>query len=293
MELLSEKSFDFLIENFNSSLNNKNQYANEIIKKAKKERNQEMLIVGFDLKSTTFNNEQKLIYLDSIINLTKNKSNKYQPSSSYLGKGIFYYNIRDFKSALNNFIKAREFALKHENQVFIFKSNYNIGILKNRLGDNIGALSLLKKNLKKTSELPFVDNHEMFNSIFALATVYNEINVLDSATYYNNYGYKKSIQLKSQKFENYFRLNEGVNLFHKKKYISALDSLKKTIPILKNVNDKPNLAVAYFYKAKVFFEIEREDDAILNLKKVDTIFRETNDLHPKIRETYEILQKSR
>ena len=57
--------------------------------------------------------EKKLMYADSSIATAKKTLNNDLISRSYLGKGIiYYYNLKKYKSALDEYLKAYEYSKK-------------------------------------------------------------------------------------------------------------------------------------------------------------------------------------
>lgn len=78
---------------------------NDFIKKAKKEKNNEQLVLGYeDGVYYSASSEKKLMYADSSIATAKKTLNNDLISRSYLGKGIiYYYNLKKYKSALDEY----------------------------------------------------------------------------------------------------------------------------------------------------------------------------------------------
>jgi AraC-like DNA-binding protein len=288
---LKDKSFDYLFDRYDSSLeiNEQDNYANTIVAKAKLEKDTIKLVAGYHFKSLVSENNNVIVYQDSIISLLKNNSNEYQPAVAYLYKASYYYNLYDYKKMLDNVIEANTLAIKHNNESLILNCEFYVGILLNRIGSYNEALELFRLNYEYWKKDIPNKSETFLSSAFALGIIYVDLKQLDSASYYNNYGYQKSVEFKNAKYENYFRLNEGISQFYQKNFSTALDSLQKSIPKLIEIQDKPNLAIAYFYLAKANKEFDNSNEVIINLKKVDSLFRIYNDLHPKIRESYEIL----
>jgi len=88
---------------------------------------------------------------------------------------------------------------------------------------------------------------------------------------------------------NLFVLNEGINLYHKKEYSAAIDSIQKTILHFQSEKNDSKLSYAYFYLGKTYLETQHTEKGIDYLKKVDTIFSKINYLFPETRATYELL----
>src|SRR5690606_24281023 len=91
------------------------------------------------------------------------------------------------------------------------------------------------------------------------------------------------------KMKHYFILNEGANEYFKKNYHAAIDSITKALPVIEKAEDLPNMAYSYFYLGKSYIGLGKIEKAILYLKEVDTIFQKISDIHPEMREGYEIL----
>ena len=289
---LLQKSKDDLIMSFKETPNfsKKEIYTKTLIEKAKMEKDTLYLVTGYHIATTLYKNEKKLMYCDSIISLTKNSNNIQYPAIAYLIKGSLYFDKRNFKKALDNYINSNLYAKKNYNGNIVFQSNYAIGILKDRIGESEEAIKLHRDNFAYVKKnIQNVNNADYLNSIFALANTFNDLKLLDSATFYNKYGIQASIRLKNQRKYNHFVLNTAITNYYKKNYYRVLDSIKKSIPYFEKIDDKPNMSIGYYYIGKTYFQIDKEEDAIPYFKKIDTIFRENRDVLPRIRESYEIL----
>lgn len=284
---LENKTYKDLYDGYyySSDKKTKNIYTNAFLLKSKKEKNIDNILEGYYMKTYIYEDERKLMLADSIISLSKNNSNKFFPALAYYTKAKFYYKKRDFKRAMDNGLESLFYSEKFENKHNIATSNLFIGVLKSRMGENQNAINILKKNYYYMIKNNIKSN--ILPTIFALSTAYQEDKKLDSASLYNNLGYTKS--LKNDIFKNYFRLNEGVVSYYRNQYSIALDSIDRCISTLQRIDDKPNLAISYFYKTKIYKLNNEGDKMIKYLKKVDTIFKTNQDLHPKIRDTYSML----
>lgn len=291
---LKTKSFEYLFSKYDSTIENNSQslYASAIINKAKIENDTMRLTAGYSFKSLIYKDEIHLTYLDSIINLTKDNSNKNQPAIAYLSKGLFYFNKRAFNKALENIFEARKFSMIHANKNLELECNQYIATLKTRLGNSEEALLIFKENLRhyqQTNSRNKRLNILKLNTIYSIAIAYNDLRQFDSTSYYNKLGTIKAFEFNNSRYENFFRFNQGINLYKKGNYNEALDSLNRSIPTLKETDDKASLAMAYFYTAKVYDKQVNSKETIAYFQKVDSIFRINNDIHPNLRETYEKL----
>ncbi|NER11828.1 helix-turn-helix domain-containing protein [Leptobacterium flavescens] len=290
LDSLKTKSVDYLFEKYENSneLHKKEIYIDAIIENSRRKGDTRYLRTGYYLKSYIYEDDRVLKYSDSVIQLTKDNPDKYYPAASYINKGIHYYNIRAFQKALDNIIIAQNYAKDYYNPSFLFKTNYHIGILKTRMGEYEEALELLRENYQYSKENP-VPNADELEAIFSIAILYNELKILDSAAYYNRLGSAKSKEYLNEIKINHFKLNQGITDFYLEKHTKALDSIGQVIPKLIEFDDKPNLAVAYFYMSLIYEKTGDTEQMIASLENVDKVFTENNDVLPKIRKAYEML----
>lgn len=274
-------------------VNEKEFCANEYVKKAKKETNTNELIKGYyTLSRIHGNNEKTLFYADSIIALTTAGGNKEYPAKAYQRKGNYYYTIRDYKNAIDNYLIFDSLARKYNYKKNIFYSNLNIGNLKRQIEDFEKALNLYRENFSYTQKnQASTSNRNHLASIISIANVFNDLHIVDSATYYNSLGVKESLRLKNPFYFALFALNQGVTHYYNKEYIIAIDSIEKHIPYFEKDKNIEELSFAYFYLGKVHINLHNEEKAIGYFKKVDTIFQKTKTLYPTIREAYIHLNK--
>lgn len=116
---LKAQSYDELKKKYEDIEENNEQALttiNVVIAKAKKEKNYEELMRAYeDAFYYSSNVEKKLTYSDSCIAAAKKTLNNDLIGRSYLGKGtIYYYNLKKYKSALDEYLKAYEYSKKRK-----------------------------------------------------------------------------------------------------------------------------------------------------------------------------------
>ncbi|WP_340064057.1 helix-turn-helix domain-containing protein [Ascidiimonas aurantiaca] len=288
-ESIQNKTYIELFQDLNneSILEHKKRYARIIIEKAKKENNSEFLVMGYHTMAVLFNDATQLVYCDSIIELTRLNSNEYYPLKAYQLKGDYFFNLKDYVRALDNYLLVSEIAKKYKNEKQYFKINENIGVIKRQINEKEEALQLFKANFKYAKQnLKSIDTLSYLNSITFLANIYNDLELADSASYYNQLGFKESKAFGKKYYTHHFSLNEGVSLYYKQRYKEAIDSLKKHIPFFENTPEKSNLSLGYYYLGKSYANVKVADSALLYFKKVDTIFQEKAIIYPISRQAY-------
>lgn len=263
-------------------------YGTIFLEKAKADRSEPLIIAGYRILSLAHSDEKVLKYCDSIIDLTKSNSDKNYPAMSYERKGDYYYNKRVYQKALDNYLLFLKYAKEHNALASVSRANYIIGVLKRRIGDNEGALELYRENLSYNIKNKDAINNDItyLRSIMALANVFNDIEAVDSATYYNRFGLNEANKLSKVKLANHFSLNQGITLYHDNKYTEAIDSLEKYTPYFENLNDLDKLPFSYFYAGESYLAINNQEKAISYFRKVDSIFQMTQSLFPITKKAY-------
>ncbi|MEW7289187.1 helix-turn-helix domain-containing protein [Aquimarina sp. 2304DJ70-9] len=266
------------------------KYAQTYLYKAKKDVDTIKIVNGFHYYSGIIkDNVLTEKYVDSMILFSKNLNTKFYPALSYFIKGKLEYNKGNFKKALDLHLKTNEKAKEANNVNLFYVSKKSIGVLKSRIGEHKTALEELRECYKYYLKLKKSKPSIYLSTLFALSDTYNLNKKLDSATIINTLGYKESITFNKEDFKYYFTLNEGINLFDKKNFTNAKDSLSIAIEKLKTNGDEANLSMAYFYYGKTLAALGKEKEAITAHIKVDDIFQEISEIMPNNRENYEIL----
>ncbi|TPN83893.1 helix-turn-helix domain-containing protein [Aquimarina algicola] len=265
-------------------------YARSYLNKAKEDNDTLKIANGFYYFSGIIKDKELTEkYVDSMLLYSKNLKNKTFPALAYFYKAKIEYNKGNYKKALELYLKTNKKAEEFENTHIFYASKKSIGIIKSRIGEHETSLYELKECYQYYSKLKSEKPRTYLSTLFALSDVYHLNNKLDSASKINRMGYKESVFFEQNDFRYYFTLNEGINLFSKKDFIGAQDSLSVAIKEFNSNNDKANLSMAYFYLGKTLAALGDEKKSIESHIKVDEIFRETYEIMPNNRENYEIL----
>ncbi|WP_299247966.1 hypothetical protein [uncultured Aquimarina sp.] len=165
-------------------------YASAYLAKAKNENNTFFIAHGWILAANLHEKEEVfLTYMDSIIRLTKVKNSKEFPARAYLLKGDYFYRKQRFPEALSNYSLASQFAMQKTNPRIIYECNKAIGHINSDLGLHKNALRLFRESYEYALDEEIVSELE---DLYFLSDEFNKLKFLDSATYYNAIGIKKS-----------------------------------------------------------------------------------------------------
>lgn len=260
-------------------------YADAYLLKARENKDSIYIGKAFYLQLTLddYNDEQKVKLLDSTIKYTLNVKDDFFPMIALLNRGTIYSKIKKFKKALDDYLLALEYG-KENNIDYFYSAKYNIATLKRRIGAYEEAEKIYNECLKFYN---YEDSSEDYLlCLIGLSNVYYESNKFKECYYTNKIGIKYSLKVNDKIKYYHFVANEGINLCKQKKFIKAKDSMLKSLPYIEDIS---SLSVVYFYLGKSLTHNNEKEKGLTYFRKVDSIFKITNDLVPSLSENYEYL----
>lgn len=284
---LSKSDYEFLLRKVNE--NEKNlKFKKAWLLKAKNEENHTEQIKAYRQLMINEPIKIKKIYADSIITVALKTKNLNTIGNAYLNKGIVFYENKELVQALNFYIKAESYLEKSQNQYDSSKAKYAIAQTKFYLGFYDEAIIIFSE-----LEAFFIEENDRayLNTIHALGLCNMKISNFNKVTYYNSLGLKLCHDWEIPEMIKYFEHSEAINKYHKKEYNSCIENLTKIIPLLTKESDFDNITLANFYIAKSHWILNKKNQAIPYLLKVDKTFLEKKYMRPDVRENYELLIK--
>lgn len=288
---LNNKSFEKLEKSFEKSVyDNKSKaeiYANTVLSKGKKNKNDEETANGYLMLHRLKSDQSKLLYLDSMMTVSKKMKNSDYLARGNMYKGNYYYAKGEYSKALFSNLTAINYAKKDSKIYYIL--NFNIGLLKLELKEyqqSIQLFSNYKQYLEKNNAEKTLD---YVSCIYALAYTYSQANDIDSSDKYVELGLKKSYEMNDGESQANLFLVSGINAYKRKKYGSALNILRKASSLIKdNSYNSQNLAISEFYIGKILYD--NNDNSFLNtFQVVDSIITKTKNVTSELRDAYPIL----
>jgi AraC-like DNA-binding protein len=265
--------------------------------KAKKEKDTVHTAIGYENYYYITENDQKVDYLDSIIQFTKNKPDQTHPAFAFFLKAQFHLlEKRDIQKTIENLNEARKYAKASNSQDLLYRIDYYFALIRSEhLDEKEKALTILKKCVQ------FYENKNenrykarYLYTIHLLAETYIGLKKYDSATYYNHIGYRNAITNSNSNIalmKNYFTLCEGINQYEQKNYHVAIDSINNALPLMIEFEDNSNIIDSYFYIGKSYYDLIETEKAISYFKKTDSVLRTLKSI-PQYKhvKTYEYLK---
>ncbi len=261
-------------------------YAKIYLHKAKNEKDTIRIANGYSQLGATFKEKRLGIkYSDSIILITKHLKNPIYPGFAYMTKGIFYFQIGEYKSSLNNYLKAQQYAIRNNNKRQYFYVSTGIADIKRIWGDYNEAITIYKSLLEEARKY----NRAYLETLYYLSDCYRDLNKLDSALVYSQFGIKESLQINNKYWYLSFVKQTGYIFCEKRDFKIALDSLNKGGVNDENSNEYLN---TYYYKGKIFSKLLKKSEAVLYFKKADSVYdANPDDIVPEIRDIQEYFVK--
>jgi len=283
-------SFDYekLIAEFNINLEDKkklaHKYARAYYSKAKKLNDTTNQALGYNLLSLSAKDyETSVLYLDSLIDFTKNyEADIFPAASAYYMKSELQYHNNDYKEALDNALIANDLLKKEKDYLLKYVVKSSIAIQRARIGEHEEALEYYHKSLDYFRS----KNSEYFEmTLFGLSESHMALKQFDSTKIYADRGLKFSTKTESKNYA-YFVYTFGELAYHRGQYKKAVDSLVKSRMLLRELNDLPNLALNEYWLGVTREKLGEESKAIHHYKVVDSIFNVQNTIPLTLRNTW-------
>jgi len=291
--------FDYF-ENSISPINHSEKLKNiakTYIEKAK--RNKDSFKIGYGYSLLSRLNEWNIAYADTCIYFTKNSNKSDYPSICYSLKIAGLFINGDYKEAMKNSILNYNYVSQNENIELKYLAKSYINILNADWGDKLNAiegykeeLSFIRSDLYKEIYPAYSEENilsDYTSKIYDLSLSFISINELDLAKIYIDSGYhytdKYSLDKKEQ---NSFLGLYGPYLYRVGKYERALDSLNKFIS-LDEKDDLYSQSSSAVYKGLILNKLNRQEEAIAQIKYADSLYQITDDEFEELTEGYKLL----
>lgn len=254
-------------------------YSDAIIRKAKKYNNARYLAQGY--KNKLHLEEAypvRLQYADSMLQASNTLDKKAQ-AAALLTKGAVHYSARKHIPALECYLKAGDLITNDIEDPLYFKTLYCIAQVKYYLGYYGPAINLL---LPQLTNFKKYEPRGYINALHLIGLCYNRLGQYEACTAINRQGIAEASRQEESEMLPYFLHSEGVNLYFKKNYTTAIKHLQSTLTFLESREDQYNIAVAYYYMGKIREALGQKDKALDCFKKVVGVFNQTHYLRPDL-----------
>jgi len=300
---INPKSYEDLRKGYESYSENDIRafsYINPYIQKAKREKKYPELFQAYrDAVFYSKSVDKKIKYADSCLDAAYKSTSEDRISTAYVLKGSIYYaKMKKYKPALDEYLMAYKYSKNTGDLYLKNKVSYHLGVVKNYLGYNDEALDLFREcvnffeteaNNTKAHKFQIFNNQKGYlNSLHQMIICYRNKKDFAKVDSLVNIGLLKTFNEPDFSQERgYFLKSKGLSEFSNSKYESSIDYLTQSLDLMKE--DFAWKSVDYFYIGKSYLALKKEDLAISNFKKIDSIFTKQEFLLPELRENYELL----
>lgn len=264
------------------------RYAEAYLLKAKKRKDTAEIADAYYMMLYASQSNNSQLYTDSIIAITKDNINYNQPAKAYLLRANNYGVNGRYKEAFMALHKADFYAKTSGNTHQLYEIKYLISRLKTDVGDYQSSLDILRDIV-----LHYKDNSNIRPYIVSSWAYGNTLNLLkkpDSALLINRKIIPLSLKTKDSVMYNKLLLSSAIAYYEKEDYKSSLDSILK----LREYNNKKDFGnsinvLMNLYQGKIYLKQQKNELAIKNFEKVDSISTSKNYFHSSIRENYTLM----
>ena len=272
------------------------QYARAFLEKGRAKKDIDLESYGLFYMAELSENEVKVQFLDSIIQLTANTKLKYDtfPELAYISLADYYYKQRLFDKALPILLKGLESSKINGKVYEINRINYFIALIKSERLEKVNeALTIVRSSYAFFSKDGNKQKYtrQYLECMYALGDMHRKLKQNDSASFYNKLGKKEATYSNENELGAYFTFSEGLNEFYQGAFKAAEDSLLQSLTTLYKKEDIANLSLAYNYLGLAYLKQDKKDIAISYLEKTDSIFTSTGIFNIEVRPGFEVLMR--
>lgn len=318
-----EQEIDSLAKRSNTELTNKYRkflysdihkaaiYSDQLLKNAVDNNDQKKLHQAYKRKAIleskfgNYNNAHKYIDKAKAIAIEELKEPYLEISCVYF-KGKIFYEFGKYEEAFECYTAALEF-YSTNNKFMANVTSHAIALIKNELGDQKGAIKILKKNYKAYKEANEKESKNFsstfeINTLLAICDTYirfaidnNDIiekkTYLDSALAYNKIGLKEAYRDNNNHKASLFIAEKGIINSELGNYEEAIKLINTSSKVIIKEDIKGWLSPLFYYKGLTYHKLGNNNEAIRFLKKADSISQKNAVNYPILQRTYYLLSK--
>src|SRR5690606_4302640 len=295
VDRLSDKDNQYLVDKLNSFQFNRNDtlawiYINAYIQNAKNKNDFETQFYGYRHAIYHANGKQKLIYSDSALMVAKKTENDNLIGKAYYTRGSAYYELREYKNTLDNYLKAHAILADSKDEFTKNQIKYGISVVKLYLGYHEDALKLIESPLEYFKNLNSPDANLFYiRCLYRKGEAYQAMKNFEKASEINLLGLQEAIKFKEKIQEQYFNLAIGIDDYHSGNYALAIQNILKALPTMQKNGYFEMEEKGHYYLAKSYLALNQEEKSLFHLEQVDSLFVKYKYLPNELRESYEIL----
>ncbi len=267
-------------------------YLNYYFQKAKRENNNKEIALYYKNYVFYQKQENRIAFVDSALHYAYKTNDKALIGDSYRVKGVIYYNIKDYRNTLDNYLKANDYISQTNDTYKKYRIKYLIGIIKNYLGNYEEAESLFRECIAYfgQDEANYNMQRGYVKSLEGLAWSVLKTNRTEESNQILQTALTSVQQANFSELDgHYIVFKQGINDYFLNNYDEAIRKIEEQLPYLYENEDFAWATVGNFYIGKAYWDKNEKEKAIGYFEKVNEVFENQSYTHPDFRESYEML----
>jgi tetratricopeptide (TPR) repeat protein len=261
-------------------------YQKAFLSNAKADKDWELIVRGYKNYADCAEGNLAITYSDSMVYAARKSNDDKLIGSAYLSRGVVYYVLKRHGMALENYLLARPFIEKSNDDYLRYKLKYNIAQEKYYLGKNDEAIRIFNSCLDF-----FKSNNARayLNTLHSLGLCYSHAKNYGKSEAMVKLGLSEASRLDDHSMDCYFFHLDGQNEYFLKNYTLSIKKLTEAIPGVADNDDYANVAVANFYIGKSYWDMKQYEEGVAYFHKVADVFEQKDYIRPDLRENFELL----
>lgn len=242
----------------------------------------------------------KLKYADSAITIAYRSARSDLIAESYMSRGIVNYtHYKNYQNAMEDYLKAADHVKISGDLYLQYRLLYQFGVVKGYMGlhkdaaDHFKSCSaFFRKELQK--EQPHAQLHHLrknyYDSLHELVDIYQQTGKNAEADTLIQAALKEIP--KNRYFavvRSCFLKSSGISEYNKGNYKASMRELDLALPELIKVEDFAWVSVIYYYKGNNAVMLNRKEEGVIYLKKMDSVFQRHHFIFPELQHGYHYL----
>ena len=258
---------------------------------AKQQKDSVRIMEGYHIMSNITPIEKAFQYADSLILMAHgNKIHNLFLAQGNLQKGRMFYRTGKYAVALDYYFATLK-ASNGENPPLEAVTNFNIGLIKNLVGNRLESFEYFDKYANYLNTFP-LENKGFYETrlLYAKSDAFLFSNKIDSAFHYSMLGERKALDEGDSIFVNRFRMNRAIAYFKNTEYPKALNQAESIKDEIQLDPDATVRSLYHLYLAKINSALGNESKCISNLEKAGSLIIGSNEILLESMETFFLLK---
>lgn len=272
---------------------NRLEYIEFYLQKAKKEKSDKDIVTGYDKKIANLEGyDIKAAYADSLLAFAYTLNDNKVLGKAYNAKGYVESTENNYIESLDYQLKAEEYLKDTDDLYTLNKVKASIGYAYYRIEEYEKSYKLYKEAIDfyfKDKEITYNSKKRYVINLYGLSKSAYRLQKYDTLQILIKEGYKGIKELKAhhQPVETaYFSFINGMYHHTLQDYQKSDSLLNAALPHIKENNDFANEHLVYLYLGKNAWKSGKKQQALGYFEKIDLLYQNKNFINTELSEAY-------